>query len=90
MKKFVSLLIVLLMVLSLSAVPASADGLVVDTCILKEADDAMINNYTLLAVNPDAPFADADGKAVDGVEINAAGAAALSGWMLSGLIFTPP
>ena len=64
MKKFVSLLIVLLMVLSLSAVPASADGLVVDTCILKEADDAMINNYSLLAVNPEAPFVDADGKEV--------------------------
>ncbi len=66
--------------------PASApkaDAIVVDTCILKEADDAMINNYTLLAVNPEAPFADADGKAVDGVHINAAGAAALINWLLS-------
>ena len=42
----------------------NGDELVVDTCILKEADDAMINNYTLLAVNPEAPFADADGNAV--------------------------
>ena len=36
----------------------------VDTVILKEADDQMINTYTLLAVNPDAPFADASGIAV--------------------------
>ena len=83
MKKFVSLLIVLLMVLSLSAVPASADGLVVDTCILKEADDAMINNYSLLAVNPEAPFVDADGNAVKDVELNTVGAAALINWLLS-------
>ena len=83
MKKFVSLLIVLLMVLSLSAVSASADGLVVDTCILKEADDAMINNYSLLAVNPEAPFVDADGNAVKDVELNTVGAAALINWLLS-------
>ena len=83
MKKIVSLLIVLLMVLSLSAVPASADGLVVDTCILKEADDAMINNYSLLAVNPEAPFADTDGNAVKDVELNTVGAAALINWLLS-------
>ena len=44
------------------ATPApKTDAIVVDTCILKEADDAMINNYTLLAGNPDAPFVDADG-----------------------------
>ena len=83
MKKFVSLLIVLLMVLSLSAVPASADGLVVDTCILKEADDDMINNYSLLAVNPDAPWVDADGNPVSDVKINTVGAAALINWLLS-------
>ena len=83
MKKFVSLLIVLLMVLSLSAVPASADGLVVDTCILKEADDAMINNYSLLAVNPEAPWVDADGNPVSDVTINTVGAAALINWLLS-------
>ena len=57
--------------------------LVVDTCILKEADDAMINTYTLLAVNPDAPFVDADGNAVAGVDINTVGAAALINWLLS-------
>ncbi len=59
------------------------DALVVDTCILKEADDNMINTYTLLAVNPDAPFADADGNAVADVKLNTVGAAALINWLLS-------
>ena len=54
-----------------------------DTCILKEADDNMINTYTLLAVNPDAPFVDADGKAVTDVVLNTVGAAALINWLLS-------
>ena len=58
-------------------------ALVVDTCILKEADDAMINNYSLLAVNPEAPFVDADGKAVEDVKLNTVGAAALINWLLS-------
>ena len=43
----------------------------------------MINNYSLLAVNPGAPFADADGNAVDDVELNTVGAAALINWLLS-------
>ena len=55
----------------------------VDTVILKEADDEMINIYTLLAVNPDAPFTNADGSAVTGVDINTAGAQALIQWFLS-------
>ena len=55
----------------------------VDTVILKEADDKMINTYTLLAVDPDAPFVDADGNAVSGVEVNTAGAEALIQWLLS-------
>ena len=89
MKKIVSLLLALIMVFALTSVSALAeaaeekDALVVDTCILKEADDAMINNYSLLAVNPDAPFTDADGKAVEDVELNTAGAAALINWLLS-------
>ena len=96
MKKFLSLLLALVMILALCAcgkaeAPLAAtggsapksDALVVDTCILKEADDAMINNYSLLAVNPDAPFADADGNAVYNVAINAIGAAALINWLLS-------
>ncbi len=96
MKKILSLLLALVMILALCAcgkaeAPLAAtggsapksDALVVDTCILKEADDAMINNYSLLAVNPDAPFADADGNAVYNVAINAIGAAALINWLLS-------
>ena len=88
MKKLVSLLMVLTMIFSLGTVAAMAedaktDALVVDTCILKEADDAMINNYTLLAVNPEAPFVDADGNAVNDVELNTVGAAALINWLLS-------
>lgn len=55
----------------------------VNTVILKEQDDSMINTYTLLAVNPDAPFTDEDGNPVSGVAINTAGAEALIQWMLS-------
>ena len=36
----------------------------VDLTILYEQDDSMINTYSLLAVNPDAPFLDDDGNAV--------------------------
>jgi len=50
--------------------------------ILYEQDDAMINNYSLLAVDENAPFVDADGKSVDGVALNTAGAKALVDWML--------
>ena len=113
MKKTISLLLALIMILALcacgqSAAPAATEApapaeapapveepapaeepapepaaLVVDTCILMEADDAMINNYSLLAVNPDAPFVDADGKAVTDVKLNTVGAAALINWLLS-------
>ncbi len=51
--------------------------------ILLEQDDDMINNYSVLAVNDAAPFKDADGKAVSGVSINSAGAAALVDWLMS-------
>ncbi len=50
--------------------------------ILYEQDDAMINNYTLLAVNENAPFEDLDGNAVEDVAINTVGAKALIDWML--------
>ncbi len=60
-------------------VSTSEDNLV----ILFEQDDSMINNYSLLAVNPEAPFADADGNAVSDVSINTEGAKALINWMLS-------
>ena len=60
-----------------------AEALVVDTCILLEADENMINNYSLLAVNPEAPWVDADGNPVTDVTINTVGAAALINWLLS-------
>ncbi len=50
--------------------------------ILYEQDDAMLNNYTLLAVNENAPFEDLDGNAVADVAINTIGAKALIDWML--------
>ena len=82
MKKLISLMLALVMVVALGSV-AFADELVVDTCILMEADDNMINNYSVLAVNPDAPFVDADGNAVEDVELNTAGADALYQWLVS-------
>lgn len=68
---------------AVSASPAAAPAEGVDLTILYEADEDMINNYSLLAVNPDAPFADADGNPVSDVYINTEGAAALINWMLS-------
>lgn len=61
--------------------PAAMDNL--NSIILYEQDDAMINTYSLLAVNEAAPFVDADGNAVSDVAINTAGAKALIDWMLS-------
>ena len=55
----------------------------IDLSILYEQDDSMINTYTLLAVNPEAPFVDADGNAVSDVKLNVEGAKALINWMLS-------
>ena len=55
----------------------------VDTCILYEQDESMLNTYTLIAVNPEAPFTDADGNPVEDVAVNAAGAEALIQWLLS-------
>ena len=56
---------------------------VVDTCILMEADNDMLNTYSVIAVNPQAPFVDADGNAVTDVAINTAGATALYQWLVS-------
>jgi ABC-type tungstate transport system permease subunit len=61
--------------------PATIEGLGIK--ILLEQDDAMINNYSVLAVNDAAPFVDADGNAVVGVAINTAGATAFVGWLMS-------
>lgn len=63
--------------------PAATPAEGVDLTILCEADEDMINNYSLLAVNPDALFTDADGNPVSDVYINTEGAAALINWMLS-------
>lgn len=53
--------------------------------ILIEEDDSMINTYSLLAVNPQSPWTDADGNSVDAatVSINTDGADALINWLLS-------
>ncbi|MBR0052099.1 MAG: substrate-binding domain-containing protein [Clostridia bacterium] len=53
------------------------------TVILMEQDDAMINTYTLIAVDPEAPFADADGNPVADVYVNTDGADALIRFLLS-------
>lgn len=63
--------------------PAEEAAAAVDTMILYEADDSMLNTYTLIAVDPEAPFTDANGKAVADVAVNTAGADALIHWMLS-------
>lgn len=72
--------------LTLSTCPVSAEEAAeatVDTVILKEADESMLNTYSLIAVNPEAPFVDADGNTVEDVAVNADGADALIQWMIS-------
>jgi len=97
MKKKFALFLAIIMVLGMTACAANnsnapstsptatpdAIAPVVDTMILKEADDKMLNTYSVLAVNPDAPFVDADGNSVEGVAVNTEGAAALINWLLS-------
>ena len=63
--------------------PAEEPVAAVDTKILYEADDSMLNTYTVIAVNPEAPFTDAEGNAVADVAVNTAGADALIHWLLS-------
>ena len=74
--------VLLVLVLCLSCALAAAEG-ALNIGILLEQDDAMINNYSLLAVDPAAPFVDADGNPVSDVKLNAAGAKAFIDWMLS-------
>jgi ABC-type glycerol-3-phosphate transport system substrate-binding protein len=104
MKKIISMLLVLVMMLGLAACggaktpettavpttapavsenPTEAPAAEVDTCILMETDSDMLNTYSVIAVNPQAPFADADGNAVADVYVNTAGADALVKWQLS-------
>ena len=79
MKKFLALLLAVLMALSAACFAEAA----VDTVILKEADDKMLNTYSIIAVNPEAPFADADGNPVADVAVNTAGADALVQFLVS-------
>lgn len=60
-----------------------SNGLVVNTCILKEADDSMKNTYAVIAVSKESPFVDANGNAVTDVALNTAGADALYQWLNS-------
>ena len=106
MKKLISLLLALVMILGLTACGTTATptdpatepandvteevteevteaGLVVDTCIRMEADDNMLNTYSALAVNAEAPFVDADENPVPDVYVNTAGADALIQWLLT-------
>ena len=108
MKKIISLLLVLAMVMALAAcgaakpaetqapeteapvveapateAPETEAALVVDTMILMEADSDMLNTYSVIAVNPDAPFVDADGNAVADVAVNTAGADAFYQFLVS-------
>ena len=88
MKKIIALLLVLVMVLPLVACGKAPNetqpaGPVVNTVILKEADDKMLNTYSAIAVNPEAPFVDADGNPVSDVYVNTAGADALIQWLLT-------
>lgn len=83
-RKTVSLFMAAAMLAS-TALPvyAEEEAKNVDLTILYEEDESMINNYSLLAVNPEAPFVDADGKEVTDVALNTAGADALINWMIS-------
>lgn len=63
--------------------PAAVDTGELGIGILFEQDDAMMNNYTVIAVSEAAPFKDADGNAVDDVSINTIGAKALVDWLMS-------
>jgi len=92
MKKLLAFLLALSMVLCFAAcgqkeaapaVEPVAEEPAVDLTILYEADDSMINTYTVMAINPDAPFVDADGNAVADVKINTVGGEALINWLLS-------
>ena len=93
MTKALALLLVVMMMFSLTACGGDKQqnndannnetAIVVDTKILKEADDKMLNTYSAIAVNDKAPFVDADGNAVADVYVNTAGADALIQWLMT-------
>ena len=91
-KRLLALILASVMLITMSAftawaeeaAPEDADASV-GLSILIEEDESMINTYSLLAVNPESPWVDADGNEVDPatVAINTAGADALINWILS-------
>lgn len=92
MKKIISILLAALCILTLVACgkkeekePETTESS--NNCaltILIEEDENMINNYSLIAVNPDAPWVDADGNPVTNQRVtNTEGADAFITWMLS-------
>ena len=95
MKKILSIFLVALMTLSLFAcnknevvdvqpVEEVNDQIIgVNLEILKEQDNSMINTYSLLAVNENSPFVDANGTSITDVKLNTIGADALINWMLN-------
>ena len=94
LNKLLALLLAVMMVFAFAAckgnnkpeeetTPDPVDDGGIKLTILYEQDDSMINNYSLIAVNPEAPFVDADGNAVSDVAINTVGAKALIDWLLS-------
>ena len=86
-KKFLAVVLVFTLALSVLAFAACADtnDAAIDKIpaltLLYEADSDMINTYSMLAVNPDAPFTDSSGNAKTGVNVNTAGADAFILWM---------
>lgn len=66
-----------------TAAATTAPASTISSTILMEEDDSMRNDYSLIAVNPGAPFVDANGTAVSDVKINMVGADALIHWILS-------
>ena len=83
-KRSLTFLLTMAMTLGMSVCLVQAEeAAAVDTVILKEADDSMLNTYSLIAVNPEAPFVDADGNTVEDVAVNTEGADALIQWLIS-------
>ena len=86
MKKVIALILCLVMIFTFAACGQANDDEIVNVNlkILMEEDDNMINTYSLIAVNPDAPWVDADGNEVaDVAALNTVGADALINWLLT-------
>lgn len=55
----------------------------IQTVILREVEDALRIDYTLMAISPDAPFTDLSGNPAEDISINTAGADALLAFLKS-------